>query len=123
MTPSASWTWRSGTSGTSCSTTISSIRARRAASLSTVLLLRRSGAVRREDLPLRFLSGQVDVQFRTGAALSAKRIAVLAGHDVIPVREVAIGQSRGERVASTGRVHHVFYLNAIDDFPRDPAGA
>src|SRR5262245_28767087 len=81
----------------------------------------RSWAVRREDLPLRFLSWQVDVQIRAGDALSTHRIPILARHDVIPVREVAVGKSAGERVAGTGRVHDVLHLDAIDELPGDPA--
>src|SRR5689334_571161 len=80
-------------------------------------------AVRCTDLPLGFLSWQVDVQFRAGTALSAHRIAVLARHDVIPVREVAVGQSPGERVAGTSRIDDVLHLDAIDELPGDAAGA
>ena len=39
------------------------------------------------------------------------------------MRQVAIGQSRGERVASTGRVHDVLHFDPIDELVRDPAGA
>src|SRR5690348_4584153 len=85
--------------------------------------LLRSRAVRCTDLPLSFLSWQVDVQFRAGTALSAHRIAVLARHDVIPVREVAVGQSPGERVAGTSRIDDVLHLDAIDELPGDAAGA
>src|SRR3954447_3232958 len=86
------------------------------------LLLPRSGAVRRQDLPLRVRSRQVDIQCRAGDTLSAHRIAVLAGHDVVPVREVAVGQPRGERVAGAGRIHDVLNLDAVDELPGDPAG-
>jgi beta-phosphoglucomutase len=82
-----------------------------------------SRPVSREDLPLRFLSRQVDVQFRTGATLGAHRIPVLAGHDIIPVREVAVSQSRGERVASTCRVHDALHRDGTDELPGDPARA
>jgi len=62
--------------------------------------LLRSRAVHRADLPLCFFSRQINVQFRAGTALSAHRIPVLAGHDVIPVGEVAVGQSPGDALAT-----------------------
>jgi hypothetical protein len=83
----------------------------------------RSRTVRREDLPFRFCSRKVDGQLRTGTALSAHRIAVPAGHDVIGVRQVAVGQSGGERVTGTGRIHDVLHFDAIDELLGDPAGA
>ena len=60
---------------------------------------------------------------RARAALSAHRIPVLAGRDVIPVRQVAVGQSRGKRVPSTSRVHNMLHLDAIDELLRGPARA
>jgi hypothetical protein len=39
------------------------------------------------------------------------------------MRQVAVGQSRGERVAGTGRIHDMLHLDAIDVLLGDPAGA
>src|SRR4051794_1770838 len=59
----------------------------RSASMNGCLL--RSGTVRREDLPLRLLAGQVHVELGAGAALRAHGVAVLAGDDVVAEFEVA----------------------------------
>src|SRR3569832_1040915 len=85
-------------------------------------LLLGSRAVCLEDLPLRLLAGQVDVQLCAGAALRAHGIAVLTGHHVVAEFEVTETQPGSERVAGPGRVDHVPHLDTIDGLLGDVTG-
>src|SRR6202044_2242017 len=59
----------------------------------------------------------------SGTPLSAHRVPVLAGHDIVAGGEVAVSQSRSERGPGAGRVRNVLYRDGINELLGDPASA